>query len=130
MEKMKAKIITGLLLILWMTANAQVKNDGGTIEIFPSASLIIHRNVENVNSGNLVVNGTLVIKGEFLNEIGSTLTTGPAAVLSIDNSSQESMIVPQNLNPLNPPASNESRDTLKIPHTRKSDERQGGMGQS
>ncbi|MDH3246229.1 MAG: hypothetical protein OEM26_16520 [Saprospiraceae bacterium] len=127
---MKAKILTGLLLVFWMTANAQVKNDGGTIEVFPGASLIVHMNVENVNSGNLVVNGTLVIEGEYLNELGSTLTTGPAAVLSVDNSSQESMLAPENLNPLNPPAPDESRDTLKIPQTRKSDQRGERTGQS
>ena len=113
---MKTKIIIGLFLGFWMTTNAQVRNDGGTIEVFPGVSLVVHMNVENVNSGNLIVNGTLVIKGEFMNELGSTLTTGPGALLSIDSSSSETMIVPKNedLDLLNPRSLDEGRDTLKI----------------
>ena len=64
-----------LLFILALTGlnqvHAQITNDSAAIKVNPGASLYLEGDLNNLNQSTITNEGTLEVKGEFNNELGS-----------------------------------------------------------
>lgn len=103
---------TILSLLLFCTSFvygfAQFANDGGTIVVTESSSLYINMDVQNINQGQIVNQGTLEIVGEMNSELGSTFESSENAITNI----QSEVLIPLRTKPA---TINRPINTVRIP---------------
>lgn len=87
---------------------AQFANDGGTIVVTESSSLYINMDVQNINQGQIVNQGTLEIVGEMNSELGSTFESSENAITNI----QSEVLIPLRTIPAK---INRPSNTVRIP---------------
>jgi hypothetical protein len=68
---MKKTIFTLALAVCFTAGYAQLYNNGGTITVELGATLVVEGSYTATNSGSMVIDGTVQIKGDFINTSGS-----------------------------------------------------------
>lgn len=68
---MKKTIFTFLLAVCISAGYSQLNNQGGTITVDEGAQLVIEGNYTSSGSGTMVIDGTVLLKGNFINTSGS-----------------------------------------------------------
>ncbi|MBP6871728.1 MAG: hypothetical protein KBC43_06950 [Bacteroidales bacterium] len=77
---MKRIFFTFLILVAFLAGYSQMTNNGGTITVENGATLVIEGDYTSTNSGSIVIDGAVQLKGDFVNNGGSI---GAASVGSL-----------------------------------------------
>ena len=94
---MKSLLLILALLVCSISLHAQFINDGGTIIISESSTLNIQNlDVTNMNSGEIVNYGMLIIEGQFTNELGSTFESSENAITEMGEGGVMILKTPKN----------------------------------
>ncbi|HPI87445.1 MAG TPA: hypothetical protein PLR01_13810, partial [Bacteroidales bacterium] len=68
---MKRIFFTFLILVAFLAGYSQMTNNGGTITVENGATLVIEGDYTSTNSGSIVIDGAVQLKGDFVNNGGS-----------------------------------------------------------
>ena len=77
---MKSILFTLLFVLAFITGYTQLYNSGGAITVQSGATLVIEGDYTSDNSGDIDIDGTVELKGDFINNTG-TINAGSAGTL-------------------------------------------------
>jgi hypothetical protein len=87
---MKRILFTLLLLVAFMAGYSQLTNNGGIITIENGASVVIEGSYTSTSAGVIEIDGTVTLKGDFINN-GGSIATGSTGLLAFNGTAAQAI---------------------------------------
>jgi len=85
---MKRILFTFLFLAAFLAGYTQMSNNGGTITVEGGAQLVIEGDYTSTNAGVIEIDGTVTLKGDFINN-GGSVGAGSTGLLAFNGTSAQ-----------------------------------------